>query len=102
VYLDSIRESIMPRPSKKEQEHHNAVHNNGQPSRGGTGHAMNEQVSEDTQRLLELHSRLHLGLNERVAKRLRVSPSYVSLVARGKRTNERIMAELVKELQRLS
>jgi hypothetical protein len=64
----------------------------------GYGHSVRKQISEEDQRLLELHSRRHLGLDERVAKRLRVSPSYVSLVARGKRRNEVIMAELLKEL----
>lgn len=50
--------------------------------------------------LLRWHRR-HLGLFARVAGRARVAPSYVSLVARGFRRNERVTAALTQELEHL-
>ena len=50
---------------------------------------------------LEWH-RLHLGLYARVAKRLRVNPSYVSRVARGKRQSEDVKQALLHELARIN
>jgi len=41
------------------------------------------------------------GLYNRVAKQLKVDPSYVSRVARGERFNQEIEAALLEELQRL-
>jgi hypothetical protein len=61
---------------------------------GNNGH-----VDGDAQ--LEWH-KLHLGLYARVAKRLRVNPSYVSRVARGKRQNEDVKRALLHELHRIS
>ena len=55
----------------------------------------------DDERLLRLH-RLHLGLYARVAKKLNVTQSYVSHVANGRRRNDKIMAALLRELDRLS
>lgn len=52
-------------------------------------------------RLLDLH-RQHLGLYARVAKTLGASPTYVSLVANGKRRSQKIIAELLKELRKIS
>jgi len=46
--------------------------------------------------------RLHLGLYARVAKRLRVNPSYVSRVARGKRQSDDVKKALLTELARIS
>jgi len=46
--------------------------------------------------------RLHLGLYARVAKRLRVNPSYVSRVARGKRQSEDVRKALLSELARIN
>jgi transcriptional regulator with XRE-family HTH domain len=46
--------------------------------------------------------RLHLGLYARVAKRLRVNPSYVSRVARGKRQSDDVKKALLQELARIS
>jgi transcriptional regulator with XRE-family HTH domain len=54
----------------------------------------------DDERLLELHQK-HRGLYERVAKALGISPGYVSLIASGKRQNEKVRAELIKELRKL-
>ena len=53
-----------------------------------------------TEELLRRH-RLHEGLFARVAKKLRVNPSYVSRVVRGQRQSERIMAAVVAELRRI-
>jgi len=50
--------------------------------------------------LLRWHQR-HLGLYARVAANAGMSPAYVSLVARGFRRNERITADLSKELEHL-
>lgn len=57
--------------------------------------------NSDHERLLRIHQQ-HLGLYARVAKKLRTSPSYVSLVASRKRGNEKIMAELVRELRTMA
>jgi Flp pilus assembly pilin Flp len=51
-------------------------------------------------RLLDLHRR-HRGLYARVARKVGVSATYVSLLANGKRQNERIQTELLKELRKL-
>lgn len=50
---------------------------------------------------LEWH-KLHLGLYARVAKRLRVNPSYVSRVARGKRQSDDVKKALLHELERIN
>lgn len=52
-------------------------------------------------RLIHLH-KLHLGLYARVAKKAKSSASYVSLIANGRRRNERIAQQLVIELQRIN
>ena len=44
---------------------------------------------------------LHLGLYERIARRLRIDRSYVSRVATGQRDNQEILAALIKELKRI-
>lgn len=59
----------------------------------------NGHVDGDAQ--LKWH-RLHLGLYARVAKRLRVNPSYVSRVARGKRQSDDVKKALLQELARIS
>ena len=62
---------------------------------------MNKQIhSANDERLLQLHQ-LHVGLYARVAKRLSVNPSYVSRVAQGKRTSERIKMQLLNELRKI-
>jgi transcriptional regulator with XRE-family HTH domain len=58
----------------------------------------NGHVDGDAQ--LKWH-RLHLGLYARVAKRLRVNPSYVSRVARGKRQSDDVKKALLTELTRI-
>lgn len=50
--------------------------------------------------LLHIH-KLHLGLYARVAERLGVSPSYVSLVANGIRHSEKVHDAIVKEIARI-
>jgi DNA-binding transcriptional regulator YdaS (Cro superfamily) len=50
--------------------------------------------------LLHIH-KLHLGLYARVADRLGVSPSYVSLVANGVRQSEKVHNAIVKEIARI-
>jgi transcriptional regulator with XRE-family HTH domain len=55
----------------------------------------------DGEALLKWH-RLHLGLYARVAERLRVNPSYVSRVARGKRQSDDVKKALLRELARIS
>jgi len=59
----------------------------------------NNHVDGDAQ--LKWH-RLHLGLYARVAKKLRVNPSYVSRVARGKRQSDDVKKALLQELARIS
>jgi hypothetical protein len=61
---------------------------------------MNQQTS-DAQRLLALHQR-HLGLYARVGEKLKVSPGYISRVARGERQSKKVMAALISELRKLS
>ena len=61
---------------------------------GKNGHA-------DGDAQLKWH-RLHLGLYARVAKKLRVNPSYVSRVARGKRQSDDVKKALLQELARIS
>ena len=58
----------------------------------------NSQRSDD--RLLDCH-RLHLGLYARVAEELDLAPSYISLVAAGKRQSERVTRAIVAELKRI-
>lgn len=53
------------------------------------------------ERLLELH-RKHLGLYQKIADSLSVAPSYVSLVAGGKRNSDKIMDALLKELRKIN
>lgn len=48
--------------------------------------------------LIHLH-KLHLGLYARVAKKAKTSPSYVSLIANGRRWNDRIAQHLITELE---
>jgi transcriptional regulator with XRE-family HTH domain len=60
---------------------------------------MNPQTNS-AQRLLEQHQ-LHLGLYARLGKRLKMTPSYISRVANGKRENPKIMAVLLAELRKL-
>jgi transcriptional regulator with XRE-family HTH domain len=50
--------------------------------------------------LLRIH-KLHLGLYARVAEDLGVSPSYVSLVANGMRSSDRIRQVLVQQIARI-
>ncbi len=57
--------------------------------------------TKNEERWLELHKK-HLGLYARVAKTLGVSHTYLTLVANGKRRSETIMAELLKELRKIS
>lgn len=54
----------------------------------------------DATELLKRH-RLHQGLHARVARKLGVDASYVSRVAHGERTSERILKALVDELRRI-
>ena len=53
-----------------------------------------------SKKLLKMHL-LHRGLNNRIAKTLRVDPSYVSKVACGHRANVEIMDEIILELRRI-
>jgi transcriptional regulator with XRE-family HTH domain len=64
-----------------------------------TRNSKNGRVDGEAQ--LKWH-RLHLGLYARVAKRLRVNPSYVSRVARGKRQSDEVKKALLQELARIS
>lgn len=50
--------------------------------------------------LLHIH-KLHLGLYARVAGKLGISPSYVSLVANGVRSSEKVHDAIVKEIARI-
>jgi transcriptional regulator with XRE-family HTH domain len=45
--------------------------------------------------------RLHEGLYARVARKLGVDSSYVSRVAKGDRSSDRVLAALVAELKRI-
>jgi transcriptional regulator with XRE-family HTH domain len=60
---------------------------------------LNPQI-DSLRKLLRKH-RLHEGVYLRVAKRLRVDPSYVSKVASGKQPSHEIRRALVEELQRI-
>ena len=44
---------------------------------------------------------MHDGLYARVTKKLRLNTSYVSRVAKGERTSERILNAIVAELRRI-
>jgi transcriptional regulator with XRE-family HTH domain len=61
----------------------------------------NRNGRADGEAQLKWH-RMHLGLYARVAKRLRVNPSYVSRVARGKRRSDDVKKALLQELARIS
>jgi transcriptional regulator with XRE-family HTH domain len=50
--------------------------------------------------LLHIH-KLHLGLYARVAGKLGISPSYVSLVANGVRSSEKVHDAILKEIARI-
>ena len=50
--------------------------------------------------MIHLH-KLHLGLYARVAKKAKSSASYVSLIANGRRRNDRIAQLLTAELYRI-
>lgn len=63
---------------------------NGKKSRNG----LNEE------HLLRIH-KLHLGLYARVAEDLGVSPSYVSLVANGMRSSDKIRRVLVQQIAKI-
>ena len=52
------------------------------------------------ERLLRIH-KLRLGLYARVAEDLDVSPSYVSLVANGMRSSDRIRKMLVQQIAKI-
>ena len=58
------------------------------------------QQFEADNRLLN-HHQLHLGLYARVAKQVNASASFVSLVAAGKRHNEKIRRALLTEIRRI-
>jgi len=60
----------------------------------------NSKRKPDAERLLKVH-KLHQGLYARVAEDLGVSPSYVSLVANGMRSSERIRRTLVQEIDKI-
>jgi len=51
-------------------------------------------------RLLRCH-KLHLGLYTRVAKDVRATAGYISLVAAGKRQNDKIRQAILTELWRI-
>lgn len=57
-------------------------------------HKLNEE------HLLHIH-KLHLGLYARVAENLGVSPSYVSLVANGMRSSDKIRNVLVQQIAKI-
>jgi transcriptional regulator with XRE-family HTH domain len=54
----------------------------------------------DAHELLRRH-KLHGGVYERVAKKLGIDASYVSRVASGQRTSERILRVILNELRRI-
>lgn len=60
-----------------------------------------KRVSEENAQYLLRKHRLHAGLYKRVAKKLGLDASYVSRVANGKRTSERIMSAILEELRRI-
>lgn len=55
---------------------------------------------EESQYLLRKH-RMHAGLYARIASKLSLSPSYVSRIAKGERTSERILKAIIAELKRI-
>jgi hypothetical protein len=59
-----------------------------------------KRAGQQEQYLLRKHC-LHQGLYRRVAKKLGLNASYVSRVASGERTSERIMNAIVAELKRI-
>jgi transcriptional regulator with XRE-family HTH domain len=59
---------------------------------------MTLELDAASKRLLKNHL-LHRGLNNRIAKRFGVDPSYVSKVACGHRANVEIMEEILRELR---
>ena len=59
---------------------------------------MNKTINDG--RLLQLH-RLHLGLYARLGRKLNVTPSYISRVARGERQSEKVRVALLRELRKL-
>jgi hypothetical protein len=61
----------------------------------------NKNGHVDGEAQLKWH-RLHLGLYARIAKRLRINPSYVSRVARGKRQSDDVKKALLQELSRIN
>lgn len=65
---------------------------------GTNGKKPKNKLNEE--HLLRIH-KLHLGLYARVAEDLGVSPSYVSLVANGMRSSDRIRRVLVQQIARI-
>ncbi len=65
---------------------------------GINGKKAKSKLSEE--QLLRVH-KLHLGLYARVAEDLGVSPSYVSLVANGMRSSDRIRRMLVQQIAKI-
>lgn len=61
----------------------------------------NKRAGEDEAQYLLSKHRLHDGLYARVAKKLGLDPSYISRVAKGERTSERILNAIVAELRRI-
>ena len=55
----------------------------------------------NTDRVLLLCHKRHLGVYQRIAKDLGVDPSYVSRVANGARNSEKIKRALLAELTRI-
>lgn len=60
-----------------------------------------KHAGEDQSRYLLRKHRLHAGVYARVARKLGVHESYVSRVARGERSSDRILAAIVSELRRI-
>ena len=66
------------------------------------GNGLMKKISRpDTERILLLCHKRHLGVYQRVAKDLGVDPSYVSRVANGARNSEKIKRALLGELVRI-
>ena len=59
------------------------------------------RAGEDEWRYLLRKHRIHEGLFARVAKQRGIDCSYVSRVAKGERTSERILNAIVTELRRI-
>ena len=64
------------------------------------GKAKNSHFALNGDHLLQMH-KLHLGLYARVAADLGVSPSYVSLVANGIRSSEKVRHAVLQEIARI-